>query len=124
MASYRFIRFVAYEIDTSPAQDVQGKFPYWGDPDIDADIDARCCVMARAMAIAADKVPKDMATLNIFMAPEFYFRGPKGAYPMEKSSGIMDDCSMQYLPKRQQRMLWVAASKKPAFGLSSNERFF
>lgn len=87
--NYTSVRFVAYEIDTSPAIKM-GKPTYLGEQNIDSDIQSRCKIMARAMSIAANKVPGSVNTLNVFMAPEFYFRGPKGAYPVEKISSIMD----------------------------------
>ena len=56
------------------------------------DIDGRCEIMKDAVvkAYAAGGVKKaDPTILKIFMAPEFYFRGKQGAYPLETMSEIL-----------------------------------
>lgn len=82
---------------------------YLGNVLNDEDIAVRCAVMKKAIKAAYDEVnhkgflarvltlvrgkannvngPK---TLNVFMAPEFYFRGAEGAYPIDKISTIME----------------------------------
>jgi hypothetical protein len=59
-----------------------------------ADMKARCAVMRAAIAEAYEtaKVEKDKRNvLKLFMAPEFYFRGSRGAYPLEILFEIMDE---------------------------------
>jgi hypothetical protein len=79
---YKQVQFVAFN--------VRPPSPYAGDPDHDVDIAARCAAMIQAMQIAEDKrSEKNPEILKIFMAPEFYFRGPEGAYPVEKIESII-----------------------------------
>ncbi len=92
--AYTHVQFIAYEIDTAPAHVV------WDDPTGTItsgtylgperlDIEARCQLMLRAMQTARDNLPQSSpptaegATLHVFLAPEFFFRGRQGAYPME-----------------------------------------
>jgi hypothetical protein len=55
---------------------------YVGLEDIEADIDARIEIMRAAINASASNASVDHRddTLKIFLAPEFFFRGPKGAY--------------------------------------------
>jgi len=56
------------------------------------DIDGRCEIMTEAIKEAykhAKVMNDDPEVLKIFMAPEFYFRGQQGAYPIETVSTIM-----------------------------------
>ncbi|MFN0104730.1 MAG: hypothetical protein ACKV2U_21910 [Bryobacteraceae bacterium] len=56
------------------------------------DIDGRCEIMKDAVekAFTATGVKNaDPKILKIFMAPEFYFRGKQGAYPLETMSEIL-----------------------------------
>ncbi len=93
---YTQVQFIAYEIDTSPANTiydpikrkvVQGT--YLGLPDPVEDIDARCELMTRAIQTAFDNLPQASppeapgTTLKVFLVPEFFFRGAQGAYAME-----------------------------------------
>ncbi|MFV8754427.1 hypothetical protein ACNOYE_28095 [Nannocystaceae bacterium ST9] len=53
------------------------------------DVQARCELMMRAMQTARDSLPQtsppeaEGTTMKVFLAPEFFFRGRQGAYPME-----------------------------------------
>src|SRR5262249_55269252 len=63
---------------------------YQGYLDDRYDLLARVEIMKKAMAAAAGKAgPADPTVLKIFMAPEFYFRGTGGAYPVEMLSEIL-----------------------------------
>ena len=56
------------------------------------DIDGRCAVMKDAVTKAygaTGVLATDEKVLKIFMAPEFYFRGKQGAYPLETMSEIL-----------------------------------
>ncbi|HWA24630.1 MAG TPA: hypothetical protein VG734_03070 [Lacunisphaera sp.] len=57
------------------------------------DLGNRCKIMTAAVATAAKSGQIDQAdtVLKVFMAPEFYFRGYDGGYPIEKISTIMDE---------------------------------
>jgi hypothetical protein len=94
---YSKVQFIAYDVNTLPKRIGGGK-SYLGiwdgtkDTETNAklDIEKRCAVMADAIAVANDKAIKDSNTLKLFMAPEFYFRGTKGAYPVECLSHVME----------------------------------
>ena len=77
---YTKVQFIAF--------DVIPPSPYNGNPDHDVDIAARC----NAMIEAFENAPGTNAgenILKVFMAPEFYFRGTLGAYPVEKIETIV-----------------------------------
>ena len=83
--TYKKIQFIGYAIDTGPGWD-DGHSIYLGLPDPRKDIDARCILMRRAMETARDQLSKKSPpekTLKLFMAPEFFLRGDKGAYDMD-----------------------------------------
>jgi len=89
---YDWIQFVAFDIMPGTKDDGSGKEIYLGDADDDTDIATRCDIMKEAIQIAYahSEIDDDTNVLKVFMAPEFYFRGAKGAYPVEKVSGIVD----------------------------------
>jgi len=78
---YKNVQFIALNIRPG------GK--YMGDADHDKDIKARCDAMKEAIGLAFGKAAPAADTLKLFMAPEFYFRGPEGAYPVEKIGEIV-----------------------------------
>ncbi|MGM0593961.1 MAG: hypothetical protein ACQETD_05425 [Pseudomonadota bacterium] len=90
------IRFIAYDINTAPKQPQfkDGLMPsgtYLGLDDPQQDIDARCQLLRRAIDTAYNRIdnlspPDSDTTLNVFMAPEFLFRGKSGAYQMDETS--------------------------------------
>jgi hypothetical protein len=90
------IRFIAYDINTAPKDPtfVDGYMPsgiYLGLDDPRQDIEARCLLMERAINTAAAQLagvspPDSEDTINVFMAPEFFFRGDNGAYQMDEVS--------------------------------------
>ncbi|MCB9714269.1 MAG: hypothetical protein H6712_10455 [Myxococcales bacterium] len=86
--AYTKIQLVAYQIETGK---YIGQDDAKGDPAaVQRDMDARCALMKEAIATAhtLDEIDDDPTTLKIFMAPEFYFRGRKGGYPVEELSRI------------------------------------
>lgn len=78
---YKQVQYLAFNV-RPPA-------PYAGDADHDTDIAARCDAMIEAVQIAKAKSNAAPDILKIFMAPEFYFRGLEGAYPVERIESIM-----------------------------------
>lgn len=108
--AYSKVRFVAFNIRPGTGTDSTGAPTYLGEKKAEDDITVRCDVMKAAIRAAyklvtdAEKRSKPVAPkrgkttstvddakpLKIFMAPEFYFRGSEGAYPMESISLIMD----------------------------------
>jgi hypothetical protein len=59
------------------------------------DLERRCAIMKDAIVYAAKKADADAKILKIFMAPEFYFRGSQGAYPLEMVSEILNVKSLK-----------------------------
>lgn len=56
---------------------------YLGKKNLQADIEARVAVMKDAVERAYRLSDKSRSVLKIFNAPEFYFRGPTGAYKLK-----------------------------------------
>lgn len=85
---YEKVQLIAF--NAGPGTTTVAPTAYLGDPDDDVDIKARCDVMKAAVKQAAllPEVKADEDVLKVFMAPEFYFRGRKGAYELEKLSTI------------------------------------
>jgi len=86
MMPYTKLQFIGYAIDTAPTADTPPA--YLGLDDARQDVEARCQLMQRAMNTAAAKAEKSSDTLKLFVAPEFFFRGNKGAYEMK--GGVTD----------------------------------
>lgn len=98
--AYNNVRFIGYVIDTAPELNPDGSKIYAGLPNPQLDLEARCKLMLSAMGTAFEALPHPTAsppsspppsddTLNVFMAPEFFFRGPSGAYRMEDVQQII-----------------------------------
>ncbi|WP_164020638.1 hypothetical protein [Pyxidicoccus trucidator] len=81
---YQQVQFVAF--DVKPGTHANA---YLGDANHDTDIAARCDAMKEAIQLAAPNVNASADVLKVFMAPEFYFRGQKGGYPVEKLQTIV-----------------------------------
>jgi len=107
MAKYKKVRCIALCIKPG-TRDEGGNVVYLGQKSAELDIQKRCAIMKNAVMTAHDEldrlvpprppklVPKgSMAivgadpVLTVFMAPEFFFRGADGAYPIEKISDIL-----------------------------------
>jgi hypothetical protein len=108
---YREVVCIGYEIkiggktvyhDNLPERD-RGRVKYKGDGDNTSDITGRCSVMTAAIQhafksyqnlaalqtksrafLGCQAALKEERVLKIFMAPEFFFRGPSGAYEIDK----------------------------------------
>lgn len=100
--AYNNVRFIGYVIDTAPGLNPDGSKSYAGLPNPQLDLEARCKLMNLAMNTAYGLLtppasppsspplpPPPGDTLNVFMAPEFFFRGPSGAYQMEDVQRII-----------------------------------
>ena len=90
---YTRVQYVAYEICTMPhGFDTRytGKDDWYvGKEDIPEDIRGRVALLREVLEkVAADPtIDHSPATMKIFMAPEFLFRGPKGAYALKHVLG-------------------------------------
>jgi len=94
------------------------KSKYLGLANDDADIRSRCSVMKDAIAFADKQSTIDRSdkTLKIFMAPEFFFRGSRGAYPVEKVSMIMENLRAFTKDKRFAHWLFVFGTALGSLG--------
>ncbi|QDE71106.1 hypothetical protein BHS09_31310 [Myxococcus xanthus] len=84
---YAQVQFIAFNVKPGTKPRVPGPgIDYLGDADPDVDIQKRCDVMKDAIRLAAadGHVRPEENVLKLFMAPEFYFRGKDGGYPVEK----------------------------------------
>jgi hypothetical protein len=99
---YKNVQCIGFQINTFPEHDyiynlLLSKWEiqrsrYLGILNDDTDIRARCSLMRDAIAFADKQsdIDRDEKRLKLFVAPEFFFRGTKGAYPIEKVSMIME----------------------------------
>lgn len=107
---YQNVQFIAYRVDTFPKQvkgtlkgfeivDMNMLLPvyehlqqYTGVEDDMTDIALRCSLMEDAIRRAYESaaVQKSAGCLKLFMAPEFYFRGTRGAYSVEAYLHIVE----------------------------------
>ena len=103
---YKRVQFIAFNIKPGAKTDkTTGDEVYRGHEDNTADVRKRCTIMKTAISTAYSQKKTDKAikvakgplvnplnkdrVLTVFMAPEFYFRGAQGAYPIETVSEIM-----------------------------------
>ncbi|MFA5984058.1 MAG: hypothetical protein WC782_08585 [Methylococcaceae bacterium] len=89
---YTKVQFISYQINTFPVANNFGIERYLGAVASKTDIKYRCEFMCKAIDEAAGsaQLSNSSNTLKLFMAPEFYFRGKDGAYPIEEVSTIME----------------------------------
>ncbi|MBB2484562.1 hypothetical protein H5407_04915 [Mitsuaria sp. WAJ17] len=93
--AYTQVQFIAYVLDTAPQLNPDGSETYLGLSMPALDVDARCALMLRAMDTAFSLLPQASppeaagTTLRVFMAPEFFFRGPTGAYEMDEVQRVI-----------------------------------
>lgn len=90
-AAYERVRFIGYAIPTTPADMIAVGDPngsgavagtYRASDDFMIDVRARAAVLKSAVDAARSSLPDvgDSATLNVFVAPEFFWHGPMGPY--------------------------------------------
>lgn len=97
--TYQKVQFIGYQLYTGPATPTENPNDnyYVGLDDDIADIAKRVALMKDAIDTAYPKASTDLGTLKIFMAPEFYFRGKNGAYPISRLAGGDPDLDPQSL---------------------------
>ncbi len=98
--AYQRVQFVGWCVNTGPrtrhirksATHYEVVSKYLGVDDLDADARQRCDYMSTALneAEGSGFIDRSQNTLKVFMAPEFYFRGPNGAYPLEQVLSIVE----------------------------------
>lgn len=113
MADYKKVRCIAFQIKPGPKEidpnDASKGKVYVGSGDAEKDIQKRCAIMKDAVNTAYSEVEKckkkpvvnvakgkskhnsadSEDVLTVFMAPEFFFRGADGAYPLEEVETIL-----------------------------------
>jgi hypothetical protein len=113
MSKYKKVRCIALNIKPG-TREKSGSLVYLGSKSAELDIQNRCKIMKYAIATAYDELTQLLEgqqgqdrrkmiargssntivsnpVLTIFMAPEFFFRGADGAYPVEKISSILPE---------------------------------
>ena len=83
------IQFIAYEVCTMPhgfdTKDTTDDDFYLGvRGDLDEDVRRRAELLSKAVAAAAANPHVDPEALKIFIVPEFFWRGPAGAYNVDQ----------------------------------------
>lgn len=123
MAKYAKAQCVAFHVRPG-TKEVHGTEIYLGKDKATDDIDNRCAFMISAIQKAYDMVksntPKPQKVsrsvnnsvdsdpvLKIFMAPEFYFRGSEGGYPVELISEIIPKLRKETDQEKYKHWLFV-----------------
>jgi hypothetical protein len=88
--SYSSVQFIAHCIYTGPNFDSSGKKSYVGLSEQKQDFDARIALLERVLDLAYKNALQSSAVLKIFMLPEFFFRGQKGAYELKSLTDSVD----------------------------------
>lgn len=76
--AFNHLEFIAFCLNTAPHDN-----KYVGEKIIDMDIRARVDLVKKAVMKAEEEKAGGNQTLKVFMMPEFFFRGPDGAYGMD-----------------------------------------
>eukprot|EP00457_Paulinella_chromatophora_P006468 gb/GEZN01006486.1/.p1 GENE.gb/GEZN01006486.1/~~gb/GEZN01006486.1/.p1 ORF type:complete len:473 (+),score=13.94 gb/GEZN01006486.1/:24-1421(+) len=87
-------QFLGFNIYTAPGTDLDGCLNssaakcYLGHPHMVLDVSRRVDIMGLALdsAYESDAWDRNSSTLKVFIAPEFYFRGPEGAYTIDPTN--------------------------------------
>lgn len=107
---YQFVEFIGYQIKTGVCM---GEDLLKDDLALARqDLAGRCTMMKEAVraAHAASPNKADPQVLKIFMAPEFFFRGKQGAYPLETIVEIPDQLRAETKDAAYQDWLFVFGS--------------
>lgn len=110
--SYDSVRLIGFTIPTTPASiiaigdvtgsgAVAGTYPAY--EDYNKDLDARVEVMAQAVDAAfaqLNAAPKAPSTLNVFVAPEFYWHSAQGPYVFAQHEEDPADIALEKLRSR------------------------
>ncbi|MCP3967840.1 MAG: hypothetical protein GY750_19830 [Lentisphaerae bacterium] len=108
---YKGVQFIGLNFDTSIAIDKKSKYgkSYLGKDKFDTDIDDRCKILKESIkaAVASNSVRSQGDTVKIFMAPEFFFRGKGGSYPVHKISEIMEKMRAETSKKCYENWIFV-----------------
>ncbi|HUJ26793.1 MAG TPA: hypothetical protein VLW85_12290 [Myxococcales bacterium] len=111
-ATYTSAQFIAFHIEPGKKRGARMESLYRGVEDSEKDIDARCAIMKKAIEAAAGhkKIDARPEVLKVFMAPEFFFRGSDGAYPVEELSRVVEVMRAETRKSAYQHWLFVLGS--------------
>jgi hypothetical protein len=99
--AYSYVEFLGYEIKTSALST-----SYMGlESDLRSDMTERVKLMRKAIGTARLCATSMATCLKIFVAPEFFFRGPNGAYSMGQVGAIIG--GLQKIVKAETWKDWV-----------------
>ena len=116
---YKSVQFIGYFLPTGTFSECnylgkdadyyygQVTQKYLGSEDIELDWQSRCTLMGEAIEQAFDKAETDTSTLKVFVAPEFYFRGPLGAYSLEIFDKIVEELRKKVSDEQWKHWLFV-----------------
>lgn len=103
--SYNKVQFIGHAINTGPAYDPQRQvFEYVGRNNIDDDVRDRVELVRSLLKVARVQAEQGSDTLKVLMLPEFYFRGPRGAYTLEQAHTVIG--GLQSLVQESQWRDW------------------
>lgn len=116
---YAFFQFIGYEIETGKYMGLDVK----ADDEADArkDILGRCKIMTEAIDVAFPKANASADTMKVFVAPEFYFRGIQGAYPVGMLHEIIDELRKHTKDPKFKDWLFLYGSAIGLLKLSDNK---
>lgn len=108
---YTHVQFIGYYIYTGGnyrGSDDPANFASIAAAALD-DVTQRCTIMQSAIAAARANAAIDQRaeTLKVFMAPEFYFRGLMGGYPLDTIPGILERLQTETLQEAYKDWLFV-----------------
>lgn len=111
-APYEKVQFIGYGIRTGKyiGTDDPAKFGSDKEKAAQDDIEKRCAIMRetiRAARAIQGVEANDRKVLKVFMAPEFYFRGKQGAYPLQTVPQILDELTKETGAKDYEDWLFV-----------------
>ena len=90
---YKSAQCIGFLIKPGYSKNGKGQKIYRGKGADAEDLEKRIAIMKAAVVAAAEdeRVEKDDSeVLKIFMAPEFFFRGTSGGYPLDQIAGILE----------------------------------
>ena len=116
---YNYFQFIGYEIETGKYMGLDAT----PDDEDDArkDFLGRCKIMAEAIDVAFPNAEASADTMKVFVAPEFYFRGIQGAYPVTMLHEIIDALRKHVNDPKFKDWLFVYGSAIGLLKLSDNK---
>lgn len=103
--SYSNVQFLAHAINTGPAYDsTRNVYEYVGKNNVADDVRDRISLVGALLKTARKSADQSDKTLKVLMLPEFYFRGPRGAYSLDQAHTVI--AGLQSLVRDEQWRDW------------------